>query len=102
MNPRKFNSPIPTAVTEPKGTIYLCAWVSINGQWFEGHILEASAETQGARVIVPGRGTFTVEFRHISNVCLKYADGTVIESFGSPKLSRPESVPYLQSRTTVQ
>lgn len=97
-----LSSPIPTAVTEPKGTINLCARVFIGSQCFEGHILEASAETQSARVIVPGRGSYTVEFRHISNVCLKYADGTVIESFGSPKLSRPESVPYLQYKTTVQ
>jgi hypothetical protein len=96
MNPHKFNSPIPTAVTEPKGTINLVAWVYIGSQCFEGHILEASAETQSARVQIPGRGSYTVAFRHISNVALKYADGTVIQSFGSPKASRPESLEFIQ------
>lgn len=91
-----FNSPIPTAVTEPKGTINLCARVSIAGNWFEAIILEASAETQSARVRVPGRGVAVVPFRNIANVALKYADGTVIESFGAPRVQVPASIEYIQ------
>jgi len=91
-----FNSPIPTAVTEPKGAINLCARVTIAGINFEAHILEASAETQSCRVRVPGRFGAIVAFSSIQNVSLKYTDGTVIQSFGAPRTSNPASLEYIQ------
>jgi hypothetical protein len=91
-----FNSPLPTAVTEPKGTINLCARVSIAGINLEVIILEASAETQSCRVQIPGRGQAIVAFSSIQNVSLKYADGTVLQSFGAPRASNPASLEYIQ------
>ena len=91
-----FNSPLPTAVTEPKGAINLCARVQILGIWYEAHIIEASAKTQSARVRVPGRFNAIVSFSSIQNVALKYADGTVLQSFGAPKVSNPASIEYIQ------
>jgi hypothetical protein len=91
-----FNSPYPNAFTDPKGTINLCARVLINDQCVETHILNTDATTQTAEVRIPGRYNLIVNFKQIVNVALKYADGTVIENFGAPRIHKPESIAYIQ------
>jgi len=91
-----FNSPLPTAFSEGKGTINLCARVTIAGVNFEAIVLEASAETQSCRIRVPGRFDAIVTFGNIQSASLKYADGTVIQSFGAPRASNPASLEYIQ------
>lgn len=69
---------------EGKGAITLQAYCFINGMWRQCIILEAQAGI--AQVVILGAlPQFTVPFRNIQNVCLKYADGTILQNFGAPR-----------------
>jgi len=78
-----------------KGSINLVAWCAINGAWRECFIADVQTQSQTAEVQVKGSlYSAVVPFRHIQSVALKYDDGTIIQAFGSPRLSNPESIPY--------
>jgi len=82
---------------EGKGAINLVARVHIMGQYRECFVLDANAKTQTAKVQI--KGTLypaLVMFRQIQNVALKYDNGEIIQNFGAPKLSNPESVAYIR------
>lgn len=69
---------------EGKGAITLQAYCFINGAWRQCFILEA--QNQVAQVAILGTfPVFNIPFRNIQNVCLKYADGTVLQNFGAPR-----------------
>lgn len=90
-----FTQPYPS-ITEPHGTIHLCARVLIGNQYAETHVIEADADTQTAIVRVPGRQTITVSFWQIVNIALKYSNGEVIQNFGAPRINRPESLAFIR------
>lgn len=78
-----------------KGSINLVAWCFINNAWHECFIIEASAQSQSAEVQIKGSlFSAIVPFWHIQSVALKYDDGTIIQSFGTPHISNPESIAY--------
>jgi len=82
---------------EGKGSIRLTAYAFINGRLHDCIIIEASATTQRALVVVRGSVFMqTVPFRSIANVALVYDDGTVARSFGAPRVSNPESLDFVQ------
>lgn len=89
-------SPINTP-PEGRGSINLKARAFIQGSYRECFILEASAVTQTAQIQISG-SLFVrdVPFSAIASVSLVYDDGTVIKSFGAPRVSRPESVEFAQ------
>ena len=91
-----FNSQYPSAFTDPHGTISLSARIMLNGQQVETHLLDADAETQSALVRIPGRYDLAVPFSNILNVALKYSNGEIIENFGRPTTTRPESIAYIE------
>ena len=91
-----FYSQYPSAFTEPHGTINLSARIMLNGQQVETHIIDADAETQCAFVRIPGRYDIAIPFSNILNVALKYSNGEIIENFGRPTTTRPESIAYIQ------
>lgn len=69
---------------EGKGAITLQAYCFVNNAWRQCIIIEAQAGE--AQVFILGAlPVFTVPFRNIQNVCLKYADGTIIENYGAPR-----------------
>lgn len=86
-----------TSPLEPKGSISLQGYCFINGKYRACEIIEASAETQSARVRVLGSlFETTVTFRQMVNVALKYGNGEVLQNFGAPKINKPESIEYIQ------
>lgn len=91
----------PNAFTEGKGTIKLMCRAFVLNANIEAEILETNAESQTATIRRPGRLPFVVHFRNIQNVCLKYADGEVIENFGPPKVNKPESIAYIQHQAAA-
>ena len=91
-----FYSQYPSAFTGPHGTISLSARVMLNGQQVETHLLDADAETKTAFVRIPGRCNLAVPFSNILNVALKYSNGEIIENFGRPTTTRPESIAYIE------
>lgn len=86
--------PIPP---EGKGAINLTARVFIGSEYRECIIIEASAVTQSAVVQVLGSLFMqVVKFSEIANVALKYDDGTILQSFGAPRVHRLESIEYCE------
>lgn len=86
---------------EGKGSISLIARAFVNGEYRECIIIEASAVTQSAVVLVHGSLFMqVVPFCSIANVALKYDSGEVLQSFGAPRLSRPESVEFCEDAYT--
>ena len=82
---------------EGKGQIHLMCQASIMGKWRECEVIEADSATQWVEVRLHGSlFTVRVQFSHIQNVALKYADGTIVQNFGSPKLSNPASLEFIQ------
>lgn len=80
-----------------KGPIRLMCLASIAGKWRECEIESADAATQWATVRIHGSlFSVGVQFSHIQNVALKYADGTIVQNFGSPKVSNPASLEFVQ------
>lgn len=91
--------PIPP---EGKGSISLTARAFVNGSYRECIIIEASAVTQSAVVQVLGSLFMqVVPFSQIANVALKYDDGTVLQSFGAPRVHRLESIEYVEDAYTT-
>ena len=69
---------------EGRGPISLYAYCFIGGMWRQCIILEAV--NQVAQVSILGAlPVFNVPFSQIQNVCLKYADGTILQNFGAPR-----------------
>ena len=83
-----------------KGAIYLMCQAQIMGKWRECEVIEANSETQWVTVRIHGSlHNVQVQFSHIQNVALKYADGTIVQNFGSPKVSNPASLEFIQYQT---
>jgi len=79
------------------GRIYIRAWVMLDGGMYQCELTHADAGTQRAAVIV--RGTVTervISFDKIQNVALVYTDGTIIQNFGAPKVTREESIFFVR------
>jgi len=84
---------------EGKGNITLRARVFIKGAYSDSIVIEANSETQTAKIIARG-SLFVLEvaFQSIANVALVYDDGTILQSFGAPRISNPASLAYIESR----
>lgn len=80
-----------------KGAINLTARVYLMQAWRECFLLDACASTQLAKVQI--KGTLypaIVHFHQIQNVALKYDNGEVVQNFGAPDHTRPESLAYIR------
>ena len=83
--------------TEPKGNLRLMCRAQILGKWRECEVIEADAQTQWVTVRLHGSlFNVRVQFSHVQNVALKWDDGTIEQSFGSPKVSNPASLAFIQ------
>ena len=86
-----------------KGQIRLMCYASLAGAYRECEILDADASTQRAKVRRDG-SLFNVEigFAQIQNVCLKYDNGEVVQNFGAPRVTRPESLEFIRFHQPAQ
>ncbi len=82
---------------EGKGALRLMCRALIMDQWRECEIEDANAATQWAIVRIQGSlFRVGVKFIQIANVCLKWDNGIIEKSFGSPKVENPESIAYIK------
>ena len=87
---------------EGKGNITLRARSFIKGTYSDCIVIEADSETQTAKVIARGSLFITeVTFQSIANVALVYDDGTILQSFGAPRISNPASLAYIATPACV-
>jgi hypothetical protein len=83
--------------TDPKGQLRLMCRALILGAWRECEVIEANAQAQWVNVRLHGSHyNINVKFSQVQNVSLKWDDGTVEQSFGSPKISNPASLEFIQ------
>ncbi len=83
---------------EPQQPPELTAQCFIMGTYRECVILSADRQTQKIEARIIGTlYTAIVPFALVQNVCLKYANGTVIQSFGAPRVTNPASLEFIGS-----
>lgn len=78
-------SPYPVYPPDGRGRIYISARCAIDGTYRECELLDANAASHVA-LVQPLHTWLTISlpYNRIASLALRYADGTIIQAFGSP------------------